>query len=515
MLRSVMPGFPAIIVLLGIVVLAGCVNVPTHGNYKRSHQLPAADTSPIVQQVAALDFKYDDENNAAVRLVNTGYEAWIDRVRLVQMAETSLDFQYFSWDTDESGIVMLSHVVDAADRGVRVRILIDDMMAVDQEFLAYAQAHKNIEVRMFNPFSAQYVDILVRPFEWLAKERVNVRMHNKVMVADSAVAIIGGRNIENRYFWVDQKFNHRDLGIWVAGPLVNDASDSFDDYWNSDWTVPIAKLEKIPGKIKAKKFYKRMRTFRELEHIETMFAAAEWPPLGQYDLTRDLVLVKAVFSADDPDKVEHRKTSHYNDLAAIIEAETQQELLIGMAYVIPSQGMMDQKQALVERGVKVKLLTNSMASIDFPAAFSGYLASREEMLDIGMELYEFAVDADYDSCLVICGNAHMSFHSKLIVVDRKVSYVGSMNYDPRSIDFNTEAGVIVYNAEFSERVADVFFEDVGTRNSWHVTHASPTTWTRPGLGEEKEIENSEPEGSALSSMGVLFFRALVPLRDQY
>ena len=227
-----------------------------------------------------------------------------------------------------------------------------------------------------------------------------------------------------------------------------------------------------------------------------------------------MVRAKTEFIADDPDKVTTRNPQQFNYLDGLVEAHTSEQLLVGMAYVVPTQGVLDQIKRLTQRGVDVRILTNSMVSIDFPAAFSGYEAARKQLIDMGVKVYEFSADARYPSCPVSCVDIHMGYHPKIMVLDRRVSYVGSMNYDPRSIDLNTEAGLIFYSAELAEQVAAVFLEDAGTRNSWHVSHASPLRWSRPRADGSVEVKDDEPDASVLNKIGVKFWRAM-PLADQY
>jgi putative cardiolipin synthase len=503
-----------VFLVAAVLPMHGCTIVPLKGGNTISQHFPAPKEVRIAQRLRREGPALPTNAPSAARLQASGYQAWQDRQRLTQLADISLDIQYFTWKDDDSGRVLMSHVIDAADRGVRVRLLLDDMMAVQQTMLSRIDAHKNIEVRLFNPFSTQRVDTLIRPFEWLTKERVNVRMHNKVFIADGLVGIVGGRNIENRYFWIDPEFNHRDLDAVVIGAVIPELQHSFDDYWNSPWAVPMALLESPSKPRKARKYYQALREYRANKDVVTLFAPIPAVALKDYRISEGMVAARIEFIADDPDKVVSRQPSQFNYLDNLIDENVEERLLIGMAYVVPTEAVMAQVTRTAKRGVAISILTNSLVSIDFPAAFSGYAVMRKQLVPMGVDLFEFAADASYSECPVSCKGVHMGYHSKLIVLDQRISYIGSMNYDPRSININTEAGLIFYSEELSAQIAALFHQDAGTRNSWHVSHASPLQWSRPYPHGGPQTLNHEPDAGVLNKIGVVFW-GLMPWADQY
>lgn len=494
--------------------LAGCVSVPITPHAVVQKTPPPTGTTRIAARIRAEGCEPPDDGRTEARLITTGYRAWEDRLRLTELADHSLDLQYFSWTDDASGRILLSHVIDAADRGVHVRLLIDDMLALDQRTLSLVAAHPDIQVRLFNPFSAQYVNVLARPLEWLANDRLNVRMHNKMFIADDTVGIIGGRNIEDRYFDIDPSVNDRDLDALVIGPAVHEMATSFDEYWNSAWAVPIDRLEPPAKRHAAHAFYRDLRRFRDRHSVRKRFAVMHIPPLADYQVCGDAIAVRAELIADPPEKVVHRKPANYFTIQALAAPYLHKRLIMGMAYAVPTKPMMEEIKGLRERGIDVELLTNSMASIDFPAAFAGYVDSRVALLNMGVKIHEYAIDARYASCPVSCAGAHMIYHSKFMVFDNAAGYVGSLNWDPRSIDLNTEAGLLVYSHRFAERLLADYHLDVGTRNSWQVTHASPLTWMRPGPDGDPEVRHSDPHAGLLRRLGVQFWDWM-PIRDQY
>ncbi len=503
------------LLFLGITAwLGACASVPLDADKPTSVAIPAPGDTRIDHRLEQEGFQLASEELSGVRMLVTGHEAWEDRLRLIQLADRSLDLQYFSWADDESGRVMLSHVVDAADRGVRVRLLIDDMLAMDQTFFSPLQRHPNIDIRLFNPFATQRVDVVIRPFEWLAKERLNIRMHNKIMLADGTVGIIGGRNIQNRYFWVDPKFVHRDLDVLAVGAIVPVMADSFDEYWNSRWSIPLHMLERIPDEKRAQRYYHELRQYREKPSTREWFADIQMPDLETYQISNGLVQAPVELLVDRADKVASPSPWKYQQLSERIHSAGDHKVLLGMAYVVPDEDMMLEFQTLEQNGVDIKLLTNSMAAIDFSAAFSGWVPYRERLLDMGVEVYEFAVDASWPSCRTNCSEGHKSYHSKLIVIDDDLSYVGSMNYDPRSIQLNTEAGLLIHGEEFARLLTQVFYDDAESRNSWRLSHASPLQWTRQGENGESEVADDDPDAPFSRWLGVKFW-GIMPFRDQY
>lgn len=494
--------------------LAGCVSVPIEPHTVIQKTAPPGGPTRIDARIQAEGCQPPDDGRTELRLITNGHRAWEDRLRLIELADHSLDLQYFSWADDASGRILLSHIVDAANRGVHVRLLLDDMLALDQPTLSLLAANPDIQVRLFNPFSVQYVNVLGRPLEWLANDRLNVRMHNKMFIADDTVGIIGGRNVEDRYFDIDPDVNDRDLDALAIGPAVHEMAASFDEYWNSDWAVPIDRLEPPAKPHAARAFYHKLRRFRDRHSIRKRFAVMHLPSLADYQVCGNAIPVRAELVADPPDKVVHRAPANYDTIQQLAAPYLQRRLIMGMAYAVPTKPMMKEMKALRERGIDVELLTNSMASIDFPAAFSGYVDSRIALLNMGVRIHEYAIDARYASCPVTCAGTHMIYHSKFMIFDDKAGYVGSLNWDPRSIDLNTEAGLMVYSHRFAERLLADYHLDVGTRNSWQVTHASPLSWTRPGPDGDPEVRHSDPHAGLLRRIGVHFWDWM-PMRDQY
>jgi putative cardiolipin synthase len=448
-------------------VLAGCATLPTEYPRHPSTAItdyPATSLDQLFEKDAA---RHPGESGFAI--IRHGRQAFTARVALTDLAEKSLDLQYYIWEGDETGRILAERLVRAADRGVRVRVLLDDInMAADAPIAALLDTHPNIEIRIFNPFANRGG----RLFDFaLDLDRVNHRMHNKILVADNAVAIVGGRNIGNHYFEVATDANFRDLDIAAAGPVVRDISGVFDHFWNSDWAVPVSALVEQP--YTDADLQGAVRSFRERA------AADRYPyPLDQdiADLRADLTSIRDNFIWapgqivwDDPDDIKAGVEHGRLDKAFYRKLDTlQKELLIESAYFVARERGIEKAKQLNDRGVRMRVLTNSLASNDVLAAHAGYAKYREALLANGVELYELRPDAGAIKKKVLSGQSKAALHTKAIVFDRESVFIGSFNLDPRSANLNTEAGLYVESPELAAQVIAYMDEGVRPENSYRV-----------------------------------------------
>jgi cardiolipin synthase C len=404
-------------------------------------------------------------------LMSQGREAFITRLALADLAQQSLDMQYYIWDGDTTGRIILDHVLKAADRGVRVRLLIDDpYYKANDPVIAALDAHPHVEIRLFNSLTNRSWSAInfVTDFG-----RVNRRMHNKLMVADNAAAIVGGRNIGDIYYGVDTTANYRDLDVLAVGPIVRDLSGVFDRYWNSASTVPIrAIVDRAYGTADLDAIQARL-------HKE--IAAADYPyPIDQdldelaargAELRDDLVWARGRIIADDPASVARGEDS--DDVVEFIRwrvAHLDKELLIESPYFVLPAGAQATAKDLHERGVQVRVLTNSLASNDVLPAQAGYAKTRKPLLENGMELYELRPDTDAfrPGWSLLSKGSRAALHTKAMVFDREAVFIGSFNLDPRSAWINTEAGLYIESPELAERLATYMATGVVPANSYHV-----------------------------------------------
>ena len=404
-------------------------------------------------------------------LLSHGREAFIVRLALADLAERSLDMQYYMWDGDTTGRIVVDHVMKAADRGVRVRLLVDDpYYKASNSIKACLDAHPNVEIRLFNPLTNRRWSILDFIFDF---SRVNRRMHNKLMVADNAVAIVGGRNIGDIYYGVNTIANYRDLDVLAAGPVVRDLSGVFDQYWNSPSTVPIAAIvDRDHGTADLNGILVRLRE---------AIAAADYPyPIEQdldelatqsAELRDNLVWAHGRIIADDPESIARGKES--DDVIEFIRgriAKLKEELLVESPYFVLPAGAQATVKALHERNVRVRVLTNSLASNDMLPAHSGYAKTRRRLLENGMELYELRPDTDAfrPGWSLLSGRSPAALHTKAMAFDREAVFIGSFNLDPRSAVINTEAGLYIESPELAKKLTAYMATGVVPANSYRV-----------------------------------------------
>lgn len=476
------------------ILLSGCGSLP--------EDLPMAPQGfaaapgpdgPLAVAESGLVGRFD-AGESGFHLLDANEQGLRWRLALIDSARHSLDLQYYVWWGDESGDLLIKRVIDAADRGVKVRLILDDLstMLEDEEHpklrdvpAAVIDSHPNIEVRLFNAWRNRAIAArVVETFQRM--ERINHRMHNKLLIADGRATVIGGRNVGNEYFGLSPEFNFRDLDVLGIGPVARQASAVFDRFWNSSWVLEAAVLGIAvpPGDLK--RHQQRLRA--ELNNAK----ALERFPVAPQDWQSTLDALPARMHAGtsrvhtdtpDDDKVSHHMPAAMRDLFAT----AREEVLITNAYVIPDADWLRQMGKLVEVGVRVRLLTNSLASHDVPAVNSHYKRWRRPLLQAGVELYELRHDAALQPRLANTEPNEGEFvglHVKAAVIDRERVFVGSMNLDPRSQSLNSEMGVVIQSPALADELARAMESDMSPENAWRVylTPDGKVRWT--ALGEE-------------------------------
>jgi len=403
--------------------------------------------------------------------VTAGTDAFLLRSAFAGLAERTLDLQYYIWADDLTGRMLLRNVLKAAERGVRVRVLLDDIHAAgNANTFAIVDAHQRIEVRLFNPFANRDV----RAVEFVANgAQLNRRMHNKVMVPDNALAITGGRNIGDHYFDVDAALNFRDLDLLATGPIVQDLSGMFDAYWNSQWAYPIVA---VTGKRHTPEDVRELiefldRWISEQPELPYTLDADARGMQERIDSYQDSFLwgeARAVF--DSPDKVNGEAGPHVAEVLFDSVDGTTRELLIETAYLIPGKSGIAIFESLGERGIDIRVLTNSLATNDIVAAHAHYAKYRAALLRAGVDLRELRPDAasEQQRMTVLAADSIATLHTKALVYDRRQVFVGSFNLDPRSLLINTEMGVLVRNRELAGQIAVMILEGMRPVNSYQL-----------------------------------------------
>jgi len=472
------------------LVLAACASrkVEPYPRPAPQSALPAAADGAFAVIETAIRSRHGPEASG-FELLDRNEDGLRWRLALIDSATRSIDVQYYLWYGDAAGRILAKRLLDAADRGVRVRMLIDDLntllsdagtVELRDDVVAAIDAHPNIEIRLFNPWKDRTLG--GRAGESLAEmKRVNQRMHNKAMIVDNRAAILGGRNIGDDYMGLHAEFNFHDLDVLGVGPVARQASEVFDLYWNSAWVMPASAL-RLPT-TQSDRDAARAKLVRQLENT----ASLERFPLAPQSWSTELGALIERFhfgssrvEADRP--VDGSIRQEMLEVIFALMQSARRELLIVNAYIIPGDRSIDLLQQLRQRGVTMKVLTNSLASHDVPAVNSHYKQWRKRMLEAGVELHEIRHDAAIQPLVSDTPPTRAGFmglHSKALVVDRERVYIGSMNFDPRSAFINTEMGLIVESAGLAGALAALIERDMSPANSWRVErdHAGELRWT--------------------------------------
>jgi putative cardiolipin synthase len=435
------------------LLLSACAGLPERGAPAPSHAAIDTDGTPLAR-IAAASRPAGDNDPSGFRLLPTGESAFSARLALCARALRTIDAQYYHIHDDEAGKAFLRALRDAARRGVDVRLLVDDFYVGEiEELLLGLAAHPHVQVRLFNPLPVRGGSPLWRlAMSWQEFERVNHRMHNKLFVADSTVAIYGGRNLGNEYFMRDGHANFVDLDVLSTGQVVTDLSQAFDLYWNSQQAYPLHLIVPAPGDVAAARaaFDRRVRDADPDARAEPPRDVLGQPPVP-VELANGRLSLRfgsARVFPDPPSKASTAVVSNQpsaamrGQLDAI--AAAQSDVAISSPYFIPSEFGMRVMTDARRRGIQVLVLTNSLGSTDEPLAHAGYARYRPELLRMGIELYELGPTLARDAGgFGHFGGSIARLHAKLAVVDRRWLLVGSVNLDSRSALFNTELGVAI------------------------------------------------------------------------
>lgn len=470
------------------LTLAGCASLRTDYVKQPSRALPPATTTTGARYVHGEVSLHGDLSG--FRLLTHSNNALMSRVALADHAEHSLDLQYYIFANDATGRLMAQRLLQAADRGVRVRLLLDDINVPDEiDMLDALDAHPNIEVRLFNPFPSRKPSALTKATQFvLNAQRLNHRMHNKSFIMDGNVAIVGGRNIGDAYFDAGDSTNFRDLDLIAIGPVVKQASAAFDTYWNCDAAYPVTAYRG-----KHADHYDLARLRADLAHDARKFAQSDYAQAILDDLPHGAAADRpgawfwgpATLVADQPAKIE---VGHDDpdlrigpQIRALIDSARHDVLLIS-PYFIPGDEGTKYLDGLAAHGKKVEVLTNSLASTDEPAVHAGYSRYRKALVEGGVQLYELRPAAGAAQPATAGGKSSgVSLHAKAVVVDRQQVFIGSMNMDERSKLLNTEMGIIVDCPPLAQAVAQFFETATAPGSAYHLVLGAAGTPYRGDL----------------------------------
>jgi putative cardiolipin synthase len=508
----------AIATVASLILIAGCASIDYDYPRTESYFLPETADTKLGHEILPDVAKMPTEQSGFYPIVN-GIDALAARLVIAERAEKSIDVQYYLLKDDIVGRAFVLSLLNAADSGVRVRLLLDDMFTSGYDVgLAALHSHPNFEIRIFNPFKRASAGRSLGAIVEFG--RINRRMHNKSFTADNQITIIGGRNIADEYFGAREDAKFGDLDVVAIGPVVQEVSNMFDTYWNHQTALPAPafvqelddpkgeldalreRLQQSNVEIRTSKYAGAVGT-KELAYIDSDNSMFEWAP---YRLV-----------VDSPDKGIKAKAKEADSITTpLIESlhSAEKELIILSPYFVPLKDGIEALAEIQKSGVNVIIITNSLAANNQFTVHGGYAPSRKPLLEAGVQIYEVRPDAEISGTeFVDASGAKATLHTKSFIVDDKETFIGSFNFDPRSADINTELGVIIRDPELSARYSvqikeklqtqtyEVFLNDKG-KVRWRGFHDSQET-----------IYDKEPDTTWGQRFAAGFVR-FMPIRSQ-
>ncbi len=544
-----------------LIILTGCASLPDNSKRTISHYLPANPNTQLGKRFLPKTSKAENAGKTGVYFLHDGQEAFIARLAMSEKAEQSIDAQYYIWRDDVSGRLLLQSMYKAAERGVRVRLLLDDNSTTGMDdLLSQFNSHPNIEVRLFNP----YVQRKHRSIAYFTDTiRINRRMHNKSFTADGVMSVIGGRNIGDEYFEANDNVLFTDFDVSVVGAVVPEIQQEFDSYWASPSSYPITTITKMNikqtqiSKTKANKTQLSQTKLAKLNtnietNIKTNIKKTTHNPitLAKPAESKEYLLnlfatkfpnylanpddpleewAKAHFFSDPADKaIKGRKFDYQDSVLAKVTpfiSSTKHQLLIVSPYFVPTPRGTKYLINMVKQGKRVIISTNSLSSTDVPFVHSGYKRYRKQLLEAGVEIYEFKPDPkndeygkkyykekyqdDYDVNGML-PDSNASLHAKVFTADNKYLFVGSPNFDPRSAMLNTEMGIVFESKRMAKAVNTAFAQNKDIINyRLDLTNNGKLEWHSLENGK-RIIYHSEPHAE-ISDKAFADVLSLIPL----
>ena len=445
--------------------VTNCEKLPDNTGRTPTHAISGGEDTTLGRDFSEL-IKDQDPKHSGVLLLKHGLDAFVGRALLASLAERSIDVQYYMFHQDTVGQLLIDQLIKAADRGVRVRMLIDDIYGSEADDVWTAlDAHPKIQVRLFNPF----VRDAAKNLQWITRFRnVNYRMHSKSFTVDNQATIVGGRNIGDEYFDANPELAFADLDLMAIGPVVPEVSEAFDQYWNSDWAYPASALTRPAAPEQLNDLRKRMDIFPQHESAATYIKA-----LKNSDLANSLRAGHLQFNWAEAKAIHdssEKKARGENWQAELLISQlwpymqkATEELIIVSPYFVPGKKGAKALCDLSEKGVKVRIFTNSLASNDVAAVHAGYEKYRKQLLRAGVMLFELDEEVKEvikKKFIWLPGLSKSSLHAKVVVLDKKAMFVGSMNLDQRSLHINNEIGILFLNPEIAGQSAEDFHRNI-------------------------------------------------------
>ena len=505
-----------------LLLLLGCAPLPDNSGRKVSHVIPGGEDTHLGRSFS--DLVQAHPGQSGVILLKDGLDAFVGRALLATLAEKSIDVQYYMFHQDTVGRLLIREFIRAADRGVRVRLLIDDMYGEEADNVwSTLDSHPNMEVRLYNPFVRGKSKTLQMVTQ---VKRVNHRMHSKTYTVDNQITIVGGRNIGDEYFNATEDVAFSDLDAMTIGSVVPDVSEEFDEYWNNRHSFPVSTLiagidEKAVPKGALDSLRKELDEFYQLP--QTLAYRDAVKNSGFANALRDDTLrfsfSEAKIIHDSAEKMTKEHENWEDELLiaqlAPYVREAKTEFTLVSPYFVPGQKGADALCKLAKQGVNVRILTNSLVSNDVAAVHTGYIRHRKQLLRCGVTLYELNEQLkkkEAERFTWLPGLSKSSLHAKTMSMDRTTMFVGSFNFDPRSLNINTEIGILFRDPELAGQSAenfDSYIDKIAFRVELVTDDTGKETMRWTGIEDGREVVfTHEPYASLWQRMFVNFLRIL-------
>lgn len=522
-----LPPYRRLLVLLAATLLLGaCATLPPGSGEPR--EASRAFDQPLATALgkSAARLARAHPGRSGVRLFPRGSDGLLLRAQMIERAQRAVDIQYFIFVEDDTGKVLLDALLRAAERGVRVRMLVDDFNlarnAQTRATLAALDHHPNLEVRIFNPLNYRGdLPVLHQLDLLMSAPRINHRMHNKLFVVDGAIALVGGRNVADEYFEIGSPpVRFGDFDLAVVGPVVPGLAQSFDAFWNSPLSVPQAALAGAPPPLhETRAELREDNAAVQFRDLARRIASGE-PLEGLLDSRLPFAWGSATVVADPPEKADATRARPFispTEAAIMSRAnDVQREVMIISPYFVPGADGLAALLRLRERGVAVRVLTNSLASTDVPAVHTAYRRYRLPLAEAGVELYEVRPIPGQPRERSALGSgasgAPFALHAKAYVFDRKTVFLGSANLDPRSLAVNTEVGLLIECPELARQVLERFDVFALSANSYRVQADHGTLHWRASVDGRVVEWTDEPDTTPRQRLTVDLL-SLVPAED--
>lgn len=490
-----------------LLALTACATEPQRANIEEEYALPPSSSHfwNHVTEAGPRDWFH---------LLNAGESALEWRLTMIDSAHTAIDMETFLWKPDEGGKRLFAHILAAADRGVKVRFLLDDSFTPHEDLMLHGlDLHPNIELRIYNPYHYRPDSMAGRTLLNLGDfQRLNHRLHNKTLTVDGWATNIGGRNLADEYFGLHQEHNFRDMEVLAMGQSVSAVSRHFDAFWNSGWSFPISQVIEVPegpGDLQDIRNWLgassalQLASESELEERWRQVASTSEPGTARF-ISDQPAHSDPANNAEQPNQL----AGYLREL--LLSAKT--DITIVTAYLVPTRELLDVIHTVEARGVSVTILTNSLRSNNHLTAHAAYAGYIRDLLEHGTDLYELRSDA-VDRNLYMdgpVGEKQLGLHAKFLLVDQHLVFIGSSNLDPRSLKLNTEVGLTIESEAVNRSLRDAIAVDFEPRNAWSVqlTPEGKMIW----VGESEMIDHA-PAHSAFQQLED-WFLGLLPIDAQ-